>query len=124
VFLEATGRWLLHSTNDTGGMRVIDLSSSRAVASLPPEAHALSPDGAWFTQPLGQGFRVVDLAGRDPELVLSTDWEVSAPHTFSPDGRFLVWGTAEGWVAVAELPEIRRRLEPVLLSQRCCARER
>jgi hypothetical protein len=124
VFLEATGRWLLHSTNDTGGMRVIDLSSSRAVASLPPEAHALSPDGGWFTQPLGQGFRVVDLAGRDSELVVSTDWEVSAPQTFSPDGRFLVWGTSEGWVAVAELPEIRRRLEPVLLSQRCCARER
>lgn len=42
---------------------------------------------------------------------LGIDWQAIYHPYYSPDGERLAWGTAEGTVLVADLEEVRRRLE-------------
>lgn len=71
--------------------------------------NSLSPGADWLAIP-GPGVRLRPRASGGPDLVLSPDHDTRFSPTFSYDGRFLAWGTAEGLVFVTSPADLLRRL--------------
>jgi WD40 repeat protein len=81
-----------------------------------PRRHvrALSPDGRWglANAPDNFGITVFKLEDAAWQLRLGLDHENTTFHScFSPNGRLLAWGTAEGTVCVCELEVVLARLK-------------
>jgi len=54
---------------------------------------------------------MLKMPGFRREIPLATDWRYqSYVFAFSPDSKYLAWGTEEGVVLVADLEEVRTRI--------------
>jgi hypothetical protein len=103
--LDPTGRWCAY--REHRGLRLIDVSTgSDSEAGFPSSADP-SPDGEWFA------CCSVLFNRRQPDagVTLGLGWGTGSGSTFSPSGKYLACGTHEGLVLLADVAEVRRRLE-------------
>ncbi len=82
-----------------------------------PYANAVSPEGDRFAVVDGPVVKVINRNSRGTEMALATEWPPYFRPSFSPDGNLLDWGTAEGLVIVADLAEVRNRMEQLQRSK-------
>jgi hypothetical protein len=86
------------------------LSDFQDFGLFPTEAQALGPNGDQFVVDGPHGLMVCGRDGPANGVPLGSDWTRSIPVAFSVDGRLFAWGTEQGALLVAEIPEVRRRL--------------
>jgi WD40 repeat protein len=109
-----------YSRPRSGETFFFDLPGGKPWRRLPlPVVHALAPSGRWLAAETSTGLGVTVFEGDNPErhLVLGWDNRASWPH-FSPDGKLLAWGTADGTVLVCDLDETTQRLNRLGLGWR------
>jgi serine/threonine protein kinase/WD40 repeat protein len=85
------------------------------------DVNALAPREAWMAGGTSDGKGVNLFAAEDqaPRTTLGVDHVCTSLHSsFSPDGKLLAWGTAEGMVLVCDLEQTIRRLEGLGLGWR------
>jgi WD40 repeat protein len=79
------------------------------------EVRALSPDGGWLTVQAGDERGIMVFRTDNPawRVTLGFDHSLALQSCFSPNGRLMAWGSAEGTVMVSDLEETIRGLERV-----------
>ena len=108
VRLDPSGRWFAYNAEAAGLRFRLMAWSDFAEAGLIPGCEAIGPTAQEFA---GHGWVLFDRPGLQGRTALATDWQTCPDTTvFSRDGKFLAWGTDEGVVLVADLNEVRRRL--------------
>jgi serine/threonine protein kinase len=110
TLLDPTGRWFAYLVNNIN-FRLMRLSDFQDFGSLPTALSALGPIGDQFAVNGPRGLLVCGRYGAAKGLPLGSDWTRSTcPVAFSVDGRLVAWGTEQGALLVADIPEVRRRL--------------
>jgi len=102
---------------DTLSLR--EVKTGNEVGSLDHWPGSPSPDGSCFIEMTAPNHGISVHGDRDRLLLnLGIDQRVGSPlaKTFSPDGKRVAWGNADGSVTVADLDEIQLRLARVGLS--------
>lgn len=110
VLLDPTGRWFAYQLDTNYHWRVVRLTDFRETGISPPHCRAIGPSGGSFAVHGPEGFQVLGPGSVTESVPLGSDWSRSFQPSYSPDGKFLAWGTFEGAVLVAEIEEVRRRL--------------
>jgi WD40 repeat protein len=113
---EAPGGKLLTSTDDRSA-DLREMRSGSLLGRISPRPRCISPDSkTWATESGdGKGFTLFR-RGSEALRVTLGGAETAFVNEFSPDGKLLAWGTAEGAVVVCDLPQVRRRLDAVGLA--------
>ena len=84
------------------------------------EVRALSPDGMFLTAQAddSRGISVLKTADTTWRLTLGFDHSLAFQSSFSPNGKLLAWGSAEGTVMVCNLSETLTNLQLIGLGWR------
>jgi hypothetical protein len=90
--------------------RFVRLSDFQEIGGTPEGWQAVDPSWPTF---VSNGWLFVSDPRPEHRVSVVTDWHCCPDSlTFSPNGKLLVWGTAEGIVLVADIQEVSRRLAP------------
>jgi len=122
ILLDWTGDHVVVEKAEAGRsdrLSLREVKTGNQVGSLDHWPGSPSPDGTRFVQS-SSPYQGISLRGDDDHLLLNLgiDQSVSSGYakTFSPDGKRVAWGNADGSVMVADLDEIQSRLALVGLS--------
>jgi WD40 repeat protein len=121
--LDASGRLLGYSNEGGKGMDLFEIPSGRLIGHFDGRASEVSPGAAWLACRLDPGnsmvgVRVWQRESPQRSVVLGAGlWAPDGPK-FSPDGRFIAWGTTEGTVLVTEMAEAFLRMQQLGLGWR------
>lgn len=108
VVLDPTGGYFCYVLDDAGGTRILDFSDFRTLSTKSISCRALSPNGRDVASDRAV---TLDKEGDSEWIPMTTDWgELRDASSFSPDGTLLAWGTDSGMVLVADIQELRRRI--------------
>jgi hypothetical protein len=121
--LDAAGRLLACGSGAGKGTDFLEIPSGRLAGHFDRGVGSVSPAGAWLAYRLGYsgpiaGVCVCRRASPQHSVVLGAGLQGPADADFSPDGRFIAWGTTDGTVMVAEMAEVFRRMEQLGLGWR------
>jgi hypothetical protein len=111
VLADPTGSWFGYVADQASRSRLVRLSDLTDMGAVEGGCGAIHPSGGQFARAAGQGMVVLGRNQPAGGVALGIDWRPVFLPFFSPDGKLLAWGTAEGVVLVAELEAVRRRLE-------------
>jgi hypothetical protein len=111
VFLDPAGKWVGYTIDDRDRLRILRLDDLAEVWTTPKYCRAICSAGELFVEGEHHSWRAYDRSGRLEDVFLGLDWDTAFVPSFSPDGRLLAWGTLEGLVLVADLGEVRGRME-------------
>jgi WD40 repeat protein len=110
VRIDPTGQWFTYSRGLTNGASLLSLSDFKVVDDTAPHCHAIHPSGNQFAFPRDTGFVIGAQESPEGGLLIESDlWRGFEP-SFSPDGKFIAWGTREGPVVLAEIETVRQKL--------------
>jgi hypothetical protein len=99
-------------TDASSRLRLIRVSDFAEIGVTADSRQAVGPSGKEFA---GNGWFFPDRTGVQHGVPMTTDWETgSCAPEFSPDGRLIAWGSAEGVVVVANVAVVRERLTSFL----------
>jgi WD40 repeat protein len=115
--IDPTGKLL--AVGLPSGMALVETASGKEVAAVRGGISSLAPEaryyGDWGEHNLTVSLRRLGEAA--PLVTLHRQVPIrSHSLPFSPDGRFMTWGNADGTVSVCDLEEVRRRLAEVGLA--------
>lgn len=108
VCLDPKGSSFAYWADQQEWMKVVRFSDFSVIGRTLDYCQAIAPDtgelrlknGLWYRPPRGRN-----------DLPLFTDWtHLSYVFAFSPDGKYLAWGTEQGVVLVADLEQVRERI--------------
>jgi WD40 repeat protein len=121
--LDAAGRMLACGSGPGKGTDIFEIASGRLVGHSDHGLGSVSSAGAWLAYRLGYSEPIVGVCvwRRDhpqQSVVLGAGLQGPADAEFSPDGRYMAWGTTDGTVLVAEIAEVFQRLEQLGLGWR------
>jgi WD40 repeat protein len=122
-FLDASGRLLGYPSGPGNNIDLYDLPSGPLTGHLVGRVGAVSPVAKWLANRLDPGdsmvgVRVWQRESPQRSLVLGAGLGGPTAPEFSPDGRFIAWGTTDGTVLVAEMAEVFQRMEQLGLGWR------
>jgi hypothetical protein len=121
--LDASGRLLGYSNEAGKRMDFFEIPSGRLTGHFDGRAGEVSPGAAWLAYRLDHtdslvGVRVWQRESPQRSLVLGAGLSGPASPEFSPDGRFIAWGTTDDTVLVAEMKEVFQRMKQLGLGWR------
>jgi WD40 repeat protein len=121
--LDASGRLLGYNKEAGKGMDFFEIPSGRLTGHFDGKIGELSPGAAWLAYRLDPGdslvgVRVWQRESPQRSVVLGAGLWGPADPEFSPDGRFIAWGTTDGTVMVAEMAQVFQRMEQLGLGWR------
>jgi WD40 repeat protein len=121
--LDSAGRLLACGSGTSRGTDFFETPSGRLAGHFDRGVGSVSPAGAWLAYRLGYGDPIIGVrvwrrANPQESVVLGAGLQGPADADFSPDGRFIAWGTTDGTVFVAEMAEVFRRVEQLGLGWR------
>jgi WD40 repeat protein len=111
--IDPTGKLLALSLGDKGV--VVETSSGKEVAAVPPAIRSLAPEARYYGQSQDSlMLNLCRLGQAAPLVTFHRQVPIRSDHSpFGPDGRFMTWGNADGTVCVCDVEEVRRRLAEV-----------
>ena len=122
--LDAAGRMLACRSGAGKGTDFFEIPSGQLAGHSERGVGSLSRAGAWLAYRLGYnsypiiGVRVWRRDRPQRSVVLGAGlWGPATPE-FSPDGRFIAWGTTDGTVMVAEMAAVFQRMKQLGLGWR------
>jgi WD40 repeat protein len=121
--LDAAGRILACRSGAGEATDFFEIPSGRLAGHSNCGVGSLSRAGAWLAYRLGYGNPIVGVRvwrweSPQQSVVLGAGlWGPASPE-FSPDGRFIAWGTSDGTVLVTEMTEVFHRMEQLGLGWR------
>jgi hypothetical protein len=105
--IDPMGRRFSYRRLGVHAQQIVSLSDFQNVGTGNYFCGAMSASGAQFAS----GWLYPDPSHPKYTIRLGMDWHQSYDaRSFSPDGRYIAWGTEEGVVLVADIPEVQRRL--------------
>jgi WD40 repeat protein len=110
VRLDPTGQWFGYNVDLAGSLSIVRSSDFKARAKSPDYCAAIGPSGTDYCIGNDRGFAVYNHACKPALLPLGEDFNFSFDAGFSPDGKYLAWGTKEGAVLLAEIDRVRKKL--------------
>jgi WD40 repeat protein len=106
---DPTATFLACCLDDKGRCDLFRLPGGERVGPLVPGTAAMSPSGRQLVLPYGRF--LFEGADAKQSIALSVDVQGGGTTSvFSTDGQWLAWPTDQGWVLVADLAEVQRRL--------------
>ena len=119
-FLDASGRLLGYASGPSKRIDLYKIPSGRLTGHFVGRVGEASLGAKWLAHRLGPGdsmvgVRVWQRDSPQQSVVLGAGLEGPGDPKFSPDGRFIAWGTTDGTVLVAEMAEVFHRIEELRL---------
>jgi eukaryotic-like serine/threonine-protein kinase len=120
--IDPTGRYVSFRADDGVSPTLVDAYSGRFISNLDSRPQCLGPGAQFWMALEGRSGRDDALAFFERHSGLSlfkVEFDTFLPSPLSPkftrDGRYLVWGNADGSLIVFDLNEVNRRLSEVTL---------
>jgi hypothetical protein len=113
---DPTGKLLVLGVAPLGEQQILlEMPSGRFLGQTPRATAGVSPGARHFAAVDNAGLHLHDRSGRRVLECLPEIHGLSTPFSPDLDGRYLIWGNESGYVSVADLVEVQRRLAEINL---------